>query len=92
MKSYKKTGTTEMLRLYLRDRYSLETEEKVQEWLAKNPATEELEQASKDYWDSISTGKDATTFDALKRVNAKIGIHSEISIATFTCSPSKLSR
>jgi len=28
MKSDKKTDATEMLRLYLRDRYSLETEEK----------------------------------------------------------------
>lgn len=75
MKSDKKTDTAEMLRLYLSDRYSLETEEKVQQWLAKNPATEELEQASKEYWNSINTGKDATTFDALKRVNARIGIH-----------------
>jgi len=76
MKSDKKTDAAEMLRLYLRDRYALETEEKVQQWLAKNPATEELEQVSKEYWDSINTGKDATTFDALKRVNTKIGIHS----------------
>ncbi len=76
MKSDKNTDATEMLRLYLRDRYALETEEKVQQWLAKNPATEELEQASKEYWDSINTVKDATMFDALKRVNAKIGIHS----------------
>lgn len=75
MKSDKNTDVAEMLRLYLRDRYALETEEKVQQWLAKNPATEELEQASKEYWDSINTGKDATTFEALKRVNAKIGIH-----------------
>lgn len=76
MKSDKNTDATEMLRLYLRDRYALETEEEVQQWLAKNPATEELEQASKEYWDSINTGKDATTFEALKRVNTKIGIHS----------------
>ncbi len=76
MKSDKNTDATEMLRLYLRDRYALETEEKVQQWLAKNPETEELEQASKEYWDSINTGKDATTFEALKRVNTKIGIHS----------------
>lgn len=74
MKSDKKTDATEMLRLYLRDRYSLETEEKVQQWLAKNQVTEEMEQASKEYWDSINTGKDATTFDALKRVHTKIGI------------------
>jgi len=45
--------------------------------LAENPETEKLEQSSKEYWDSIGTGKDATTFSALKRVNAKIGIHSE---------------
>lgn len=76
MKSDKNTDAAEMLRLYLRDRYALETEEKVQQWLAKNPATEELEQASKEYWDSINTGKDATTFEALKRVNTEIGIHS----------------
>ncbi len=74
MKSDKNTDATEMLRLYLRDRYALETEEKVQQWLAKNPVMEEMEQASKEYWDSISLGKDATTFESLKRVNTKIGI------------------
>ncbi len=76
MKSDKDTDAIEMLRLYLSDRYALETEEKVQQWLAKNPVTEEMEQASKEYWDSINTGKDATTFEALKRVNKKIDIHS----------------
>ncbi|MFA5433903.1 MAG: FecR domain-containing protein [Candidatus Paceibacterota bacterium] len=76
MKSDKNTEAPEVLRLYLRNRYALETEEKVQQWLAKNPATEELEQASKEYWDSINTGKDATTVEALKRVSAKIGIYS----------------
>lgn len=75
MKSDKNTDAAEMLRLYLRDRYALKTEEKIQQWLAKNPVTEEMEQASKDYWDSINTGKDATTFEALNRVNSKIGIH-----------------
>ncbi|SHJ40817.1 FecR family protein [Tangfeifania diversioriginum] len=74
MKSDKNTDVAEMLRLYLRDRYALETEEKVQQWLAKNPVTEEMEQASKEYWDSINTRKDTTTFEALKRVNTKIGI------------------
>lgn len=77
MKSNKRKEAAELLRLYLRNRYSFETEEKVQEWLTINPATEELEQASKEYWNSISTGKDTTTFDALKRVNEKIGIHLE---------------
>ena len=55
----------------------MKTEEKIQQWLAKNPKTEKLEQPSKEYWDSIKTGKDTTTFSALKRVNAIIGIHSE---------------
>ena len=77
MESNKKSDAAEMLRLYLQDRYSLETEEKVQQWLVKNPVTEEMEQASKEYWDSINTGKDATAFEALKRVNTKIGIYSE---------------
>ena len=77
MESNKKSDAAEMLRLYLRERYALETEEKVQQWLAKNPVTDEMEQASKEYWDSINTGKDATAFEALKRVNTKIGIYSE---------------
>lgn len=76
MKSIKKSDAEEMLQLYLRDQYSQETEEKVQKWLVKNPETEELKQASKKYWDSISPRKDARTFNALKRVNAKIGFHS----------------
>jgi ferric-dicitrate binding protein FerR (iron transport regulator) len=75
MRSDKKA--TDMLRLYLRDRYSLETEEKVQEWLVKNQETEGLEQSSKEYWNSIRPGKDASTFEALQRVNTIIGIHSE---------------
>lgn len=77
MRSDKKTEAADMLRLYLRDRYSLETEEKVQECLVKNQESEELEQSSKEYWNSIRLGKDATTFGALKRVNTKIGIHLE---------------
>lgn len=77
MKSNKRKEAAELLRLYLRERYSFETEEKVQEWLTINPVTEELEQASKEYWNLISAGKDTNTFDALKRVNEKIGIHLE---------------
>ncbi|MFO7844528.1 MAG: FecR domain-containing protein [Bacteroidales bacterium] len=77
MKSNKKLGALEMLRLYLQNRFSRETEEKVQAWLAKNSEREEIEQASKEYWDSIKSGKDITTFNALKRVNTKIGLHKE---------------
>lgn len=76
MESNRKSNAEEILRLYLRDRYSLETEEKVQKWLAKNPEIEELEQASKEYWDSICSGKDTSTFNALKQVNARISVHS----------------
>lgn len=76
MKSDKDTDAAEMLRLYLRHRYSLETEEKVQLWLLENPVTGQLEQASKEYWNSIHTANDATTFDALKRVSSRIGFHS----------------
>lgn len=72
MKSDKKIGAVEMLRLYLRNRYSQETEEKVQVWLAKNPNREEIEQVSKEYWDSIKSEKDKTTFSALKQINTKI--------------------
>ena len=75
MTSDKKTNAAEMLRLYLRDRYAIETEEKIQEWLANNPEVEELEQASKEYWDSIPPKKDTSTVVALKRVNTKIGVH-----------------
>jgi ferric-dicitrate binding protein FerR (iron transport regulator) len=75
MKSNKKIHTAEMLRLYLRNRYALETEEKIQEWLANNPEIEGLEQASKEYWNSIPPQKDTSTIVALKRVNTKIGVH-----------------
>ncbi|NOQ25883.1 MAG: DUF4974 domain-containing protein [Bacteroidales bacterium] len=77
MKSDKKIGAVEMLRLYLRNRYSQETEEKVQTWLAKNPNREEIEQVSKEYWDSLKSEKDKTTFNALKRVNTKLNPHVE---------------
>ncbi len=78
MKSNEQTDTVKILRLYLRHRYSLETEEKVQQWLAKNPVTEEIELASKEYWDSIKTGKDETMIKALKRVNKKIAKQTKV--------------
>lgn len=75
MKSDKKTNAAEMLKFYLRNRYALETEEKIQEWLANNSEVEGLEQASKEYWNSIPPQKDSSTNVALKRVNTKIGVH-----------------
>jgi len=77
MKPDKKADTAEMLKLYLRDRYALDTEMKVQEWMANNPDSEELEQASREYWNEIHPGKDAATYKALKRVQMAAGIHSE---------------
>lgn len=77
MKSDNKTNSAEMLRLYLRDRYAIETEEKIQEWLAKNPEAEGFEQASKEYWNSISPQKDANTFATLRKVNKRIGVQPE---------------
>ncbi len=78
MKSNKKTDAEKILHLYLRHRYSLATEEKIQQWLLKNPVNEELELASKDFWNSINTGKDATTIKALKLINEKITYHKNV--------------
>jgi transmembrane sensor len=75
MESDKKSWASEILRLYFRNRYSPETEKKIQKWLIKNPDVDEKEQASKEFWDSISTGSDESAFHVLKKVNSKIGIH-----------------
>ncbi len=76
MRSDKNSGIADVLRYYLRGRYSPETEEKVQEWLAKIPETEDVELASKEFWDSIIPGRNESTFDALGRVNKQIGFSS----------------
>lgn len=77
MNSDKKIGAIEMLRLYFQNRYSRETEEKTQVWLAKKSEREEIELVSKEYWDSIKPSKDKSTFSALKRVNKIIHQHVE---------------
>jgi ferric-dicitrate binding protein FerR (iron transport regulator) len=77
MKSDKKSWGAEMLRLYFRNRYAPETEEKVQKWLAEKPETKETEQISKKYWDSILPTNDTKTYSALSRVNKKIGFNSQ---------------
>jgi ferric-dicitrate binding protein FerR (iron transport regulator) len=77
MNSDKRSWGAEILRLYFRNRYAPETEEKLQKWLAENQETKETEQISKEYWNSISPTNDEKTYSALSRVNKKIGFNSK---------------
>ena len=62
-----------ILRKYLSSRFSPETEESVQRWLIKDQDAEEKQKASSDYWNELEVKADIETYQALERVNRKIG-------------------
>lgn len=61
-----------IIRKYLSDRFSSETEEKVQKWIIKDKDTGEKEQASLAYWNTLEQRAGAETSVALTRVNRRI--------------------
>lgn len=61
-----------IIRKYLSDRFSTETEEKLQKWLIKEEDNEETEQASLAYWKTLKQGPGTETNEALARVNRRI--------------------
>ncbi len=61
-----------MVRLFLSNRFSQSTEEKVQRWLIQNSYTKEKEQASLEYWDELNAEPDAEAYRSLRRVNEQI--------------------
>jgi ferric-dicitrate binding protein FerR (iron transport regulator) len=68
-----KTIISRILKKYLSERFSPETEERVQKWIIKNDKTKEKEQASLEYWDELDVTADSGTYSALDRVNKRIG-------------------
>lgn len=73
-----KKNIIEMIRKYLANRFSPETEERVQKWIIKDKDREEKEKASQEYWNELNVEADpATTYAALERVNLRIGYNKE---------------
>ncbi|WP_300702610.1 FecR family protein [Bacteroides sp.] len=61
-----------IIRKYLSDRFSSETEEKVQKWIIKDKDADEKEQASLAYWNTLEQRDETETSEALTRVNRRI--------------------
>lgn len=62
-----------IIRKYLSNRFSAETEEKVQKWIIKDKDAEAKEEASFAYWNELEPRTEADTYPALERVNRRIG-------------------
>lgn len=61
-----------IIRKYLSERFSPETEEKVQRWMIKDKYPEEKEKASLACWNELEAKADPDTHLALERVNKRI--------------------
>lgn len=66
-----------IIKKYLSNRFSPETEEKLQKWIIKNKDIEEKEKASQEYWGELEMKSDSSTIAALERVNLRIGYNKE---------------
>lgn len=74
LETVKNNKTSKTTKEYLANRFSSETERKVQQWLVDDDSSEEQEQGSLEYWNALKTNSDSKTYSALKRVSAKVGI------------------
>lgn len=72
-----KKNISGIIRKYLANRFSPETEERVQRWLIRDEYKEEKEQVSQEYWDALDANADSDTYVALERVNLRIGYNKE---------------
>jgi ferric-dicitrate binding protein FerR (iron transport regulator) len=63
---------------YLGNRYSKPTEEKLQRWLIEETDSEEKEQASRAYWDTLTIQPDRATYKKLKQIRRKLGFSATI--------------
>lgn len=62
-----------IIKEYLSNRFSLSTEEKVQQWIIATEDDKDIEEASLEYFNAIRTSSDASTYKLLSRVNQKTG-------------------
>lgn len=68
---------------YLSQRFSPETEERVQQWIVKEQDAGEKEKASLAYWNELRPAANADARLALERVNRRIGYGKAQSIAFY---------
>lgn len=73
MESKDNNRVSKIIRLFLGNRFSKKTEEKVQRWIIEDGHIPEKEKASLEYWDTLDVKPDATTYQVLKRVNQRTG-------------------
>lgn len=73
MKEKRKSWKAEIIKLYFENRYSEQTEEKIQEWLVHNWENEEVEKEMKAQWEALSPTRHSSSLYVLRRVNARIG-------------------
>lgn len=66
-----------IIKKYLSNRFSPETEEKLQKWIIKDKDIEAKKEASQEYWDELEMKSDSSTIAALERVNLRIGYNKE---------------
>lgn len=78
-----KKNITAIVRKYLANRFSPQTEERVQKWIIKDKDSEAKEKASQEYWDGLDAKAETNmcsnpnTLAALERVNLRIGYNKE---------------
>lgn len=68
-----KTKISVIIKRFLSQRFSPQTEERVQRWIIEDRNNEEKELASFEYWNELRNNVDPNTYIALERVNEKIG-------------------
>lgn len=68
-----KNIVNEIIRKYLSTRHPAATEKMVQQWIIKDKGSKEKEQASLEFWDELNCETDSKTYEALDRVNSRIG-------------------
>jgi len=72
METNRQSRISKMIRLFLANRFSQSTEEKVQHWLIQDAYAEEKKQASLEYWNDLEVQPDAGTYRLLRKVNEQI--------------------
>lgn len=67
-----KNKVSQIIKQFLENRFSADTEEKVQKWIIEDEKQEEKAQSSLEYWDSLDVEADQKTYAALERINKRL--------------------
>lgn len=73
METEKNKRISKMIHMFLENRFSKGTEEKVQCWIIEESHSQEKENASLEHWDVLDAEPDTATYQALERVNQRTG-------------------